>query len=210
MLTYLAVALPRFSSPAARLLALQCALRADHEGHVRLPHGFLRGMRLQGRSELWNELTHAGWLARPVSRRSPMEARLLDAAMQTQSPGRSARARAAHWALCPVPLATPRGMASSVQLTALTLAAHTSDDAGSAELDVLTRLCGQSPQQLEDLFNQLVDCRLLATWRHVSDNDEISWLLPGVPGRAAPHQKNKSATDPLPAAQAARLPPHSP
>ncbi|MDQ1033091.1 hypothetical protein QF035_010673 [Streptomyces umbrinus] len=186
MLTYLAVALPRYSSPAARLLALQCALRADHQGHVRLPNGFLRGMRLRGRTELWSELEHAGWLICPARPHSPMETRLLDAAMQSQASGRSARARAAHWALHPTPLAAPRGMAPSVQLTALTLAAHTCDSTGSAELDVLTRLCGQSPQQLEDLLDQLVRSRLLTGWRHIS-HEEISWRLsPQVEvGRAA-------------------------
>ncbi|MEU7045895.1 hypothetical protein AB0A77_33225 [Streptomyces varsoviensis] len=189
-LTYLAAALPRFSSPAARLLALQCALRADHQGHVRLPHGLLLGMRLRGRTELWSELEHAGWLACPALRNSPLEARLLDAAMQSQTSGRSARARAAHWALRPTPLATPRGMAPSVQLTALTLAAHTCDGTGSAELDVLTRLCGQSPQQLEDLLDQLVRSRLLADWRHISD-EEISWRLPSqiAVGRTAVQQR---------------------
>jgi len=42
MLTYLGAALPQFTSPAARLLALQCALRADTHGYVRLPDGLLR------------------------------------------------------------------------------------------------------------------------------------------------------------------------
>ncbi|MGW0649425.1 hypothetical protein ACWD4T_11520 [Streptomyces umbrinus] len=177
MLTYLAVALPRYSSPAARLLALQCALRADRQGHVRLPNGFLRGMRLRGRTELWSELEHAGWLICPARPHSLMAIRLLDASMQSQTSGRGARARAAHWALRPTPLAAPRGMAPSVQLTALTLAAHTCDSTGSVELDVLTRLCGQSPQQLEDLLDQLVRSRLLAGWRHIS-HEEISWHLP--------------------------------
>lgn len=93
MLTYLATALPRFSSPAARLLALQCALRADHHGQIRLPHGFLRGMRLHGRAELWLELEHAGWLYRPSRRCSPVQAQLLDAAVLHQAPGRTARVR---------------------------------------------------------------------------------------------------------------------
>jgi hypothetical protein len=186
MLTYLAVALPRYSSPTARLLALQCALRADRQGHVRLPNGFLRGMRLRGRTELWSELEHAGWLICPARPHSPMKVHLLDAAMQSQASGRSARARAAHWALRPTPLAAPRGMAPTMQLTELTLAAHTCDSTGSAELDVLTRLCGQSPQQLEDLLDQLVRSRLLAGWRHIS-HEEISWRLsPQVEvGRAA-------------------------
>jgi hypothetical protein len=189
MLTYLGVALPRFSSSAARLLALQCALRADGRGRVRLPSGLLRSMRLHGRAELWSELEHAGWLRCSVPRRPHVEARLLDADMQTQTSGRGARARAAHWALHPVPLVAPRGMSPAVQLTALILAAHTSDSFGSAELDVLARLGGQSPQQVEDLLDQLVRCRLLDAWQHLREHDEITWrLLPerGATNSAAP------------------------
>ncbi|NGO43062.1 hypothetical protein [Streptomyces ureilyticus] len=188
MLTYLGVALPRFSSPAARLLALQCALRADVRGRVRLPSGLLRSMRLHSRSELWSELEHAGWLRCSFPRRPHAEACLLDADMQTQTSGRGARARAAHWALRPVPLVAPRGMSPTVQLTALVLAAHTSDGVGSAELDVLARLGGQSPQQVEDLLDQLVRCRLLAAWQHLREHDEICWRLPerGAPSGAAP------------------------
>ena len=93
MLTYLAAALPRFSSPAARLLALQCALRADHHGQIRLPHGFLRGMRLHGRVELWLELEHAGWLHRSRRRYSPIQAQLLDAAVLHRIPDHRAHPR---------------------------------------------------------------------------------------------------------------------
>jgi hypothetical protein len=189
MLTYLAVALPRFSSPAARLLALQCALRADGRGRVRLPSGLLRSMRLHGRAELWSELEHAGWLRCSGPRRPHVEARLLDADMHSQTSGRGTRARAAHWALNPVPLVAPRGTSPTVQLNALILAAHTSDGFGSAELDVLARLGSQSQQQVEDLLDQLVRCRLLASWQHLREHDEIAWhLLPerGVPSSATP------------------------
>ncbi|WP_405606299.1 hypothetical protein [Streptomyces sp. NBC_00076] len=188
MLTYLGVALPCYSSPAARLLALQCALRATGRGRVRLPSGLLRSMRLHGRAELWSELEHAEWLRCSLPLRPHVEARLLDADMQTQTSGRGARARAAHWALRPVPLVAPRGMSPAVQLTALVLAAHTSDGVGSAELDVLARLGGQSPQQVEDLLDQLVRCRLLAAWQHLREHDEISWRLPehSAPSSAPP------------------------
>jgi hypothetical protein len=178
MLTYLAVALPRYSSPAARLLALQCMLRADRHGRVRLPHGLLRGMRLRGRAELWNELEYAGWLRCPAPQRPHADMRLLDVALQDQTAGRSTRARAAHWALHPVPLAPPRVTSASVQLTALVLAAHTADGAGSAETDVLTRLCGQSSQQLEDVLDQLVRLGLLTAWRHTAEHGDVSWQLP--------------------------------
>ncbi|MFE5374427.1 hypothetical protein [Streptomyces mirabilis] len=55
-------------SPAARLLAVQCALRADTSAYVRLPGVLLRGMRLRGRRRWWEELEHAGWLRRTACR----------------------------------------------------------------------------------------------------------------------------------------------
>lgn len=97
MLTYLATGLPRFSSPAARLLALQCALRADGHGQIRMPHGFLSGMRLHRRAELWLELEHAGWLHCPRHRCSSVQVQLLGAAVLHQAPG-APHASAAQWA----------------------------------------------------------------------------------------------------------------
>jgi hypothetical protein len=178
MLTYLATALPRFSSPAARLLALQCALRADHHGQIRLPHGFLRGMRLHGRAELWLELEDAGWLHRSRRKCSPVQGQLLDAAVLQQAPGRTARVRAAQWALRPTPLALPPALPSALRLTALALAAHSASGAGGGELDDLTRQCGQPPQQLEDLLDQLVRARLVTAWHHHHDSGEVRWELP--------------------------------
>ncbi|MFJ4910075.1 hypothetical protein ACIQCR_32465 [Streptomyces sp. NPDC093249] len=178
MLTYLATALPRFSSPAARLLALQCALRADHHGQIRLPHGFLRGMRLHGRAELWLELEHVGWLHRSRRKCSPVQGQLLDAAVLQQAPGRTARVRAAQWALRPTPLALPPALPSALRLTALALAAHSASGAGGGELDDLTRQCGQPPQQLEDLLDQLVRARLVTAWHHHHDSGEVRWELP--------------------------------
>ncbi|MFF4887493.1 hypothetical protein ACFY2D_32120 [Streptomyces nigra] len=179
MLTYLATALPRFSSPAARLLALQCALRADRHGQIRLPHGFLRGMRLHGRVELWLELEHAGWLHRSRHRCSPVQAQLLDAAVLHQNPGRTARVRAAQWALRPTPLALSAALPSALRLAALALAAHSTAGVGGGELDTLAHQCGQQPpQQLEDLLDQLVRARLVTAWRHHHDGDEVRWELP--------------------------------
>ncbi|MEV0743434.1 hypothetical protein AB0I51_47710 [Streptomyces sp. NPDC050549] len=178
MLTYLATALPRFSSPAARLLALQCALRADRHGQVRLPHGFLRGMRLHDRAELWLELEHAGWLHRPRRSGSPVQAQLLDAAVLHQDPGRTARIRAAQWALHPTPLAIPPALPSALQLASLALAANSAAGAGGGEPDVLTRQCGQPLQQLEDLLDQLVHTRHVTAWHRHHDSGEIRWELP--------------------------------
>ncbi len=47
-LTYLAAALPQFTSAAARLLAVQCTLRVNTHGPARMPAGLLHGMRLRG------------------------------------------------------------------------------------------------------------------------------------------------------------------
>ncbi|MFJ8510197.1 hypothetical protein [Streptomyces avermitilis] len=175
MLTYLAAALPRFTSPAARLLALQCALRADTHAYVRLRSGLLRGMRLCGRRELWEELEHAGWLRRTTGGQPHVEAQLLDAAVLAQRPGRRVRARAAQWALRPAPLALPAGWPPAVQLTALVVASHTSGDAGSTDMEVLTRLCGHSPHQTEELLDRLVTMHSLASWRYHQETDEVSW-----------------------------------
>ncbi|MBP0458970.1 hypothetical protein [Streptomyces montanisoli] len=180
MLTYLAAALPCFTSPAARLLALQCALRADTRGQVRLPGGFLRSMRLHGRMELWHELEHAGWLHRVSRKADPLTVRLLDATVLAQAPGRAARTRAAEWALRPAPLEAAGGLPPVLRLTALALAAHTTAATGDAEIGPLSRLCGQPPQQLPDLLDHLVRSHLLALWRRSPDHEGIIWLVQGL------------------------------
>lgn len=178
MLTYLATALPRYTSPCARLLALQCALRTDRRGRVCLAPGFLRGIRLHGRTELWHELEHASWLRPIAPKYSAVEVQLLDAAVLHQAPGRAARLRAAQWALRSVPLAASSACPPAVRLTALALAAHTDAGVGGVDLDTLTDQCGQSPRQLEDLLDRLVRIRLLAAWYRQRDGDEVRWELP--------------------------------
>ncbi|WP_157869024.1 hypothetical protein [Streptomyces atriruber] len=176
MLVYLASALPQSCSPGARLLALQCALRTNDSGVVRLPAGLLRGMRLHHRMDLWDELEYAHWLRREVRR--PVRARLLDAAMQFQ-PQRPQRARAAHWALHPLPhRPVPHALPCAARFAALVLAAHTRPDGtGAAELDLLTHLCGQTPQQLSDLLGQLSRSGLLLGCHHPRQQDEVSWQV---------------------------------
>jgi hypothetical protein len=178
MLTYLAAALPRFTSPAARLLALQCALRVNTRGHVRLPSGLLRGMRLYGRQELWEELAHANWLQLPDLKSAPVEVHLLDEAVLDQAPGRGARRHAAHWALRPVPLFVPHTAPPAVRLTALVLASHIATQLHHhADMDVLARLCGHSPHQTAELLDRLTTTRILAAWHHHRDTDEVRWQL---------------------------------
>jgi hypothetical protein len=186
MLTYLGSALPQFTSPAARLLALQCALRADTRGHVRLPVGLLRGMRLHRHRESWQELAHADWLEPPDFRALPVRLRLLDAAVLDQRPSRRARCRAAHWALRPAPLILP-AEPPALRLTALVLATHTSDRAEhGTEMGILTRLCGHSPQQTAELLDRLRTTRTLETWHHNRETDEVFWRLAQPQARGWP------------------------
>ncbi|MFF8531715.1 hypothetical protein ACN6K9_002029 [Streptomyces sp. SAS_267] len=187
MLTYLASALGCITSPAARLLALQCALRADTDGCARLPAGLLRSMRMHRRAEVWQELAVDGWLDLPATRAAFMHVRLLDDAILDQTPGRSARRRAAHWALQPSPLLMPPDVASAERLTALVLASHTDASGTAADLAVVARLCGHSRRQTKELLDRLVARRTLAAWRHQPDTDEVHWKpgprhrLPCVP-----------------------------
>ncbi|MGW0828693.1 hypothetical protein [Streptomyces sp. NPDC002845] len=198
MLTYLAAALPRFSSPTARLLALQCALRADRQGRVRLPGGFLRGMRLHGRTELWHELEHAHWLHCLTRKHSHMTVQMLDDAVLAQEPGRTSRIRAAHWALRPTPLALPTAP-PALRLTALVLAAHTSAHTEhSTDMDVLARLCGHSPQQTGELLDRLVITRTLGSWSHNRETDEVFWQLPEPRARSRPAVGLRGYQAPLP------------
>ncbi|MEU6325160.1 hypothetical protein [Streptomyces sp. NPDC047009] len=192
MLSYLAAALPRFTSPAARLLALQCALRVNTRGQVRLPSGLLRGMRLYGRPELWQELAHANWLQLPDLKSAPVQVHLLDEAVLDQAPGRRARRHAAHWALRPVPLLMPHTAPPAVRLTALVLAAHTcAQGHHHADMDVLAHLCGHSPHQIAELLDRLTTSRILAAWHHHRDMDEVLWRLPRecAPPRSVVHPR---------------------
>ncbi|WP_326800510.1 hypothetical protein OIE49_36815 [Streptomyces sp. NBC_01788] len=175
-LTYLAAALPQFTSPAARLLAVQCTLRADARGHTRLPAGLLRGMRLRGRREVWEELAHAAWLRCPDLRPTQVEVQLLDATVLDQVPGRRSRGRAAHWALLPTPLRLPMASPPALRLIALILSAHSADrTVCSIGMDVLTRLGGYSWEQTAELLDRLVALRALTAWCPNRETDEVLW-----------------------------------
>jgi hypothetical protein len=136
-------------------------------------------MRLGGHAMPWQELEHAGWLrCLPAGRnkgQGGVEAQLLDADARVPTPGRTGRARAAHWALHPVPLAVARTAPSAIQLTALVLAAHTGADTGRADADHLTRLCGLSQAQMDDLFDRLLRTNVLEAWNCDGDAGEIHW-----------------------------------
>jgi hypothetical protein len=192
MLTYLASALGCVASPAARLLALQCALRANAHGCVRLPAGLLRSMRLHRRSEVWQELAQDGWLELSDPRAAFLQARMLDDAVLDQAPGRSARRRAAHWALKPAPLTVAAAAHPADRLTALVLAAHTTAAGTTADMSVVARLCGRSARQTEVLLDRLVADRTLSAWHHRRDTDEVYWQ-PAHPYRPLPGRADACA-----------------
>ncbi|WP_052457506.1 hypothetical protein [Streptomyces sp. AcH 505] len=103
MLSYLAVSLPPQTSPTARLLALQCALRTNNRGRVALPNGLLCAMRLLHDPSPWQDLEQAHWLHRPpLIRQLPfrgVEMQLLDPTVLSQTSSRNHRIQAADWAL---------------------------------------------------------------------------------------------------------------
>jgi hypothetical protein len=184
MLAYLATALPRFTSPGARLLALQCALRADTHGRLRVPHGLVRSVRLCGRTELWQELAQAHWLHLPDLKSAPVAVQLRDATLLDHAVSHRTRRRAAHWALHPDPLAAPAAATPAEHLTALALAAYTTAAGPAPDLATIARLCGHSPQQTAELLDRLVATRTLSWWRHHRDTDEVHWQ-PATPSRSA-------------------------
>ncbi|MFD5454645.1 hypothetical protein [Streptomyces olivaceus] len=58
------------------------------------------------------------------------------------------------------------------------MAAHTRPDgAGSADVDLLTHQCAQTPQQLTDLLDELTGSRLLSSWRRAPQETEVVWHL---------------------------------
>ncbi|WP_406733612.1 hypothetical protein [Streptomyces sp. NBC_01794] len=181
MLSYLAAALPEGTSPEARLLALQCALRADTHGQVCLPVGLLRSMRLAHDPTPWRELEHHRWL-HPVQQKTTScphdetpTAQLLDPL--TQAPGRPDRHRAADWALRATSAAPLKALPASTRLTALALEAHHSPAHAhtGVEADRLSRACGTTPAELGSLLDQLVTAGTITAWGCDPHTQELHW-----------------------------------
>jgi hypothetical protein len=66
------------------------------------------------------------------------------------------------------------------------------DGTRTAELDLLTHLCGQTPQQLSDLLGQLSRSGFLSSWHDVRSEGEVLWQLGRSPattldGRSRDH-----------------------
>jgi hypothetical protein len=89
--------LPEDVGAPARLLAVQCALRAGADGRLALPVGLLRGMRLGSTPAPWGELEDAHWLMRLTTPPGPVWVQLLS--HHGPHPARHQRVRAADWAL---------------------------------------------------------------------------------------------------------------
>ncbi|MET8682076.1 hypothetical protein ABZW18_32005 [Streptomyces sp. NPDC004647] len=191
MLSYLAAALATSTNSAARLLAVQCALRSTATGGIRMSAGLLRGMRLGDAPAAWHELEQDGWLRQlprrasvPASRRE-VEAQLLDSAVLSQVPGRSDRARAADWALRVITARRLRGACATVRLIALVLTAHPGGDRSErvAEADGVAHLCCLPHDRLVASLDQLVIAGVLAAWAWDRVTDDLRWQL-RAPGQS--------------------------
>ena len=179
MLSYLAATLPAGTSPEARLLALQCALRADRQGQVQLPVGLLRGMRLAHTEATWQELKHRQWLdlVPQTLGLAPVAAQLRDPI--THSPGRPDRHRAADWAARVTSRPSVRSLPATARLAALALAAHYSRDCVSigTEADRLARACGIKPARLSQVLNYLATAGVLIAWTCDARTEVLDWTL---------------------------------
>jgi hypothetical protein len=180
ILSYLAAALPPGTSAAARLLALQCALRMNTKMNIRLPNGVLRSLRLHAVQDPWRELEHARWLRIiPANAANEVVAELLDAALLGQAPARPDRMRAADWALRASSSSTAGTLGPLPQLASAYLAAHTDPQAGSglSELDQMARACGIPLAQLPVLLDQLAAAGLLRSWQACPDSGDLHWIF---------------------------------
>lgn len=179
MLSYLAAALPIHTGAGARLLAVQCALRMDSQGRVRLPTGVLRSLRL-GRDPLpWSELEQARWLRRtpttPGSAGRVVVAQILDEILF--APARPDRRSAADWALRMAKSGCAGTDDPLVRLTALCLVAHTDPSAGRgcAETDRIARECGLVPGALYPVLDRMAAS--LVSWSVALASGDLRWEL---------------------------------
>ncbi|MGW5207915.1 hypothetical protein ACWEQ5_25205 [Streptomyces griseoincarnatus] len=178
MLSYLAAALPHEVSAAARLVALQCALRMDSRMRVRLPVGILRSLRLSTTPRPWQELEQARWLLMlPGQRAGAVLAKLQDSALLGQSPSRPDRQRAADWALRAGRTARAASDNAVVQLMNILIAAH-SDPAtgrGQEDADRLTRTCGVEGHDTPEALDRLTAIGFLEWWLVRPDTGDVHW-----------------------------------
>ncbi len=188
MLNYLASALPTETSPAARLIALQCALRMNDSAQVRLPLGVLRSLRLEPATDSWRDLHQARWLCATLpashSNARAVVIQLLDVGLFAQCPARPDRLAAADWALraaCGIRM----GCAPFSQLIAMCIKAHTAPESthGTAEVDQLARECGLAATDFTDALDQLTAAGHISSWSVQSASGDLYWTLTEPGGR---------------------------
>ncbi|WP_107487283.1 hypothetical protein [Streptomyces sp. MOE7] len=183
MLSYLAAALPAEVDAAARLLALQCALRATASGRLYLPAGLLRSVRLDQQSSLWQVLEQTGWLVRlpagVLGAPCGVTAQLLDGAVLSQAPSRQDRAHAADTALRLASCRTLRNLPASDRLTALALVTHLSPGSihGAIEADRIGRMCAVPPGLLAATLDRLIAAQAADWWSYDPRVEDVTWVL---------------------------------
>ncbi|MFJ5212304.1 hypothetical protein [Streptomyces nigra] len=195
ILSYLAAALPPDTSAAARLLALQCALRINTQMRVRLSKGVLRSLRFNTVQDLCRELEHARWLRMaPQGAANEIAAELLDTTLLGQAPARPDRMRAADWALRVSSVSRAGAIGPLPQIAGTYLTAHADPHAGSglSEVDQMARACGVPPTELPTLLDQLAATGLLRSWQPCPDSGDLHWTL----AHGSPIHDTRSQYDP--------------
>ncbi|MCX5063817.1 hypothetical protein OOK12_43970 [Streptomyces sp. NBC_00452] len=200
MLSYLAAALPAGTSAAARLLALQCALRMNTRMRVRLSKGVLRSLRLNSASDPWRELEHARWLRMaPGGAANEIAAELLDVTLLGQAPARPDRRRSADWALRATSSSAARVIGPLPRLASVYLAAHTDPESGTGlgDLEQMARACGTRPAELPGTLDQLAATGLLGSWQACPDSGDLQWTLASGTGiRIDDHRREAARGNP--------------
>ena len=208
MLSLLAASLPFHTSPEARLLALQCVLRCDADGSVRLPHGLIRGMILGDAGPLWQELLDASWIRSVTPTPPGMQARLNDPLLGL--PGRGPRSQAAHWTLVQSSRSPLRHTGSTARLATVALQAHTQPSLrkGAADSHMLARMCGMNLHRLLVTAQGLLDSGVLQSCS-LTGGEDLAWSWPEASAspQGAHAGRGESSLDPgnshLPAAESA-------
>ncbi|MFE4958948.1 hypothetical protein ACFRCW_34210 [Streptomyces sp. NPDC056653] len=140
-------------------------------------------MRLSSHITPHRELAEARWLhspaAPPAAGHGGFTAQLLDAAVLTQAPARSDRARAADWALrvCRAGQLRPLGPVPRLLALALTAQAPAAAENGLGERDQLAYMCGLTTRELTHVLDLLVDAGFLQSWQFDPSTEDAVWSL---------------------------------
>ncbi|MEV7737834.1 hypothetical protein AB0O75_38175 [Streptomyces sp. NPDC088921] len=196
MLSYLAAALPEGTSAAARLLALQCALRMNTHMRVQLSKGVLRSLRLDTAEGPWHELERARWLrTAPGGAANEIIAELLDLTLLGQAPARPDRRRSADWALRAGSSSAARAIGPLSRLASVYLAAHADPESGTGlgDLEQMARACDTQPAELTSTLDQLARTGLLGSWQACPDSGDLQWTLARGTGQRVDDDRREAA-----------------